>query len=123
MIIVANWREKTETSFSLMRSERNGILRSLLRLLLALLLDLDGHVAHRAQLADDELRVLGFELALDQLAGLVADLVGEGLGHRDQPFSRRRKSSSLPQRSSAMSSEMRPLRTSCTSDMSIVTMP
>ena len=106
-----------------MRSERNGILRSRPRLGVALLLDLDGHVAHRAQLADDELRVLGFELALDELAGLVADLVGEGFGHRDQPFMSRRRSSSLLQRSSAMSREMRPLRTSCTSDMSIVTMP
>ena len=76
MIIVANWREKTDTSFSLMRSERNGILRSLAEALLALLLDLDGHVAHRAQLAHDELRVLGLELALDELPGLVADLVG-----------------------------------------------
>ena len=57
-----------------MRSEKNGILRSLAEARAALLLDLDGHVAHRAQLADDELRVLGFELALDELAGLVRTL-------------------------------------------------
>ena len=52
-----------------------GIFRSLLSALAALLLDLDGHVAHRAQLADDELRVVGLELTLDQLSRPVADLV------------------------------------------------
>ncbi len=80
--------------------------------LAALLLDLDRHVAHRAQLAHDELRVLRLELAFDQLSGLVADFVGESLGHRDQPFICRRRSSSLLQRSRAMSMVIRPLRTS-----------
>src|SRR5207248_1145340 len=47
----------------------------------ALLLDLDRDVTHRPELADDELRVLGFERSLDELAALVLDLVLKCCGH------------------------------------------
>ena len=124
MIIVANWREKTATSLSLTRSEKPGIFRSLLSVVAALLLDLDGHVAHRAQLADDELRVLGLELALDELAGLVADLVRERLGHGRSAV---QQAAEVVFVGAALERHVerdacRP-RTSCASDMSIVTMP
>ena len=44
-----------------------------------------GRVAHLAELADDEGRVVGLERALDDLPALVADLVGEGRGHQARP--------------------------------------
>ncbi len=56
-------------------------LQFLREVLAALLLDVDGHVAHRAQLAHDELRVLRFELTLDELAAAIANLVRKGFRH------------------------------------------
>src|SRR5581483_2148728 len=46
------------------------------------LLDADGRVAHRAELAGDERLALGLELALDRATGPVADLVLERRRHR-----------------------------------------
>jgi hypothetical protein len=52
---------------------------------LLLRLDVDGHVAHRAELPDEELLAVGLERAFEQLAPAVADLVCERFGHVRPP--------------------------------------
>ena len=97
----------------------------------ALRLDRDRRVAHLPQLADDERGVLGVELTFDELPGLVAYLVREGGCHQaahpaptfPADCTSRRRSSSLEQRSSAVSMVTLRCETSVARFWSIVTIP
>src|SRR5207253_11280546 len=96
------------------------------------LVDGQWDVAHLAQPVGDKRDAVRLELALDDLAALVLDLVSVGISHLsvplglEQPYTeptRRRRSSWLAQRSSASSNDTRPAFTSPARDMSIVCMP
>ena len=61
--MVANWREKTATSLSLMRPDKPGMLISRAVRLRFAGVDGDGREAHLSQLAGDDVDALGLERA------------------------------------------------------------